>query len=95
MGHVSRMEDGRIPKDVLYRELASGKRNSGRPQLRSRDACKMDMKALDINTETWENLASNRSGWRSTLLTQLQAGEKGLTENAAERRTKILQKQAN
>ena len=55
------MEDERIPKDILYGELASGKRNSGRPQLRFKDACKRNMKALDINTETWEDLALNRS----------------------------------
>ena len=75
MGHVSRMEDRRIPKDILYGELASGKRNSGRPLLRFKDACKRDMKALDINMETWEDLASKRSDWRSTLRTQLLAGE--------------------
>ena len=54
------MEDGHISKDILYRELASGKRNSGCPQLRLKDACKRDMKALDINTETWEDFASLR-----------------------------------
>ena len=87
LGHVSRMEDGRIPKDILYGELASGKRNSGRPQLRFKVACKMDMKALDIHMETWKNRASNRSNWRSTLRTQLLAGEKVLAEKAAEKRT--------
>ena len=59
-------------KDILYGELASGKRNSGRPQLRFKDACERNMKALDINTKTWEDLASNRSDWRITLRTQKQ-----------------------
>ncbi|XP_071508357.1 uncharacterized protein [Diadema antillarum] len=31
LGHVRRMDDGRIPKDILYGELASGKRSIGRP----------------------------------------------------------------
>ena len=82
---MSRMEDAHIPKDILYGELASEKRNCGRPQLRFKDACKRNMKALDINTETWEDLASNRSDWRSTLHTQLLAGEKVLAEKAAKK----------
>ena len=38
--HVTRMKDGRIPKDLLYVELATGKRPTGRPQLRFKDVCK-------------------------------------------------------
>ena len=34
LGHVSRMDDGRIPKDILYGELATGTRPTGRPALR-------------------------------------------------------------
>ena len=49
---VRRMEDGRMPKDILYGELASGNRTVGRPQPRFKDVCKRDMKALDINTES-------------------------------------------
>ena len=60
LGHVHRMEDGRIPKDLLYGELTCGKRTSGRPHLRYKDVCKRDMKALDINTKSWEAHASNR-----------------------------------
>ena len=43
------MKDGRIPKDILYGELAVGKRPRGRPQLRNKDVCKRDMKALEID----------------------------------------------
>ncbi|CAH1252113.1 OBSCN [Branchiostoma lanceolatum] len=75
LGHVRRMEDGRIPKDLLYGELISGKRRTGRPQLRFKDVCKRDLKALDIDTEHWEDLASDRSRWRCTLFRQLKSGE--------------------
>ena len=47
--HVHCMEDGQIPKDVLYRELTSGQRSTGHLQLRYKGACKRDMKALNIN----------------------------------------------
>ena len=32
LGHVHRIPDGRFPKDLLYGELACGKRPTGRPQ---------------------------------------------------------------
>ena len=56
LGHVHRMPDGHIPKDLLHGELATGSRRTGRPQLRYRDVVKRDMKAVGIDTETWENL---------------------------------------
>ena len=31
LGHVRRMEDDKISKDIFYRQLASGKRPQGRP----------------------------------------------------------------
>ena len=70
------MEDGRIPKDILYGELASGRRSKGRPQLCYKDVCKRDMKALDINTEPWEDLAVDCMMWRGTLNQYLKEGEK-------------------
>ena len=41
--HVARMEDGRIPKDLVYGELATGKRPTGRPHLRFKEICKRDL----------------------------------------------------
>ena len=51
LGHVRRMEDGRIPKDILSGELATGQRSIGRPHLRFKDVCNRDVRALDIDTE--------------------------------------------
>ena len=64
LGHVTRMKDGRIPKDLLYGELATGKRPTGRPQLRFKDVCKRDLQALGINTDSWEVTATDRDAWR-------------------------------
>ena len=60
LGHVRRMDDSRIPKDLLYRELADGARSRGRPSLRYKDSCKRDLKEAGIDLETWESLAENR-----------------------------------
>ena len=87
LGHVHRMPEGRIPTDLLFGELASGKRSTGRPQLRYRDVVKRDMKTVDIGTESWESLAANRSKWRGALTTHLKSGEEKLSQAATERRS--------
>ena len=46
LGHVRRMEDGRLPKDILYGQLTSGARPVGRPALRFKDACNRDIEGL-------------------------------------------------
>ena len=53
LGHVRRMEDVRIPKDILSGELATGQRSIGRPHLRFKDVCNRDVRALDIDTESF------------------------------------------
>ena len=67
LGNVTRMEDGRIPKDLLYGELATGQRPTGRPQLRFKDICKRDLQELGINTDTWKVAATVRDAWRHTV----------------------------
>ena len=52
IGHVRHTEDGRIPKDILYGELAVGKQSRGCPQLRYKDVCKRDMKAVAIDPKS-------------------------------------------
>ena len=64
--------------DIRYGELASARRSKGRPQLRYKGVCKRDMKALDINTESWEDLATDRMMWRSTLNKHLKSREEKL-----------------
>ncbi|KAI8513321.1 hypothetical protein Bbelb_099600 [Branchiostoma belcheri] len=75
LGHVYRMEDGRIPKDILYGELVTGRRPVGRPALRFRDVCKRDMKCTDIDPASWEQLAADRSEWRHAVKVGLARGQ--------------------
>ena len=94
IGHVRRMEDGRIPKDILYGELAVGKRPRGHPQLRYKDVCKRDMRALEIDPKSWEDIAADRSSWRCLLHKQLKEGEEMITNEAIEKRTRRKEKTA-
>ena len=61
LGHVCRMEDGRIPKDIRYGELASGTRPSGRPTPRYAVTRKRDLKACGINPADLEGVTSDRT----------------------------------
>ena len=87
-GHVRRMEDGKIPKDILFGELAVGKRPCGRPQLRFKDVCKRDTRALEIDPESWEDIVADRSSWCCLLHKQLTEGEEKITKEAIEKRTR-------
>ena len=84
LGHVHRMNDSRVPKDILYGELASGKiTTTGRPQLRYKDVCMRDMKALDIDAASWEGLAADRTRWTNQ---HLKTGEEKLMNAAKDKR---------
>lgn len=65
---------GRILKVLLYGELTTCKRSQVWPHLSSKDICKNDMRAMDI--EWWEDDASDRSCWRCGVHQRLEWGEK-------------------
>ena len=67
VGHLRRMPDGRLAKDILYTELCTGLRPRGRPMLRFKYVAKRVLVSLDIDTERWEEFAEDRTGWRNAL----------------------------
>ena len=48
-GHVSRMEDHRLPKIVLYGELSTGHRDKGAPRKRYKDTLKRSLATCDVD----------------------------------------------
>ena len=82
------MEDGRIPKYTLYSDLAVGRRTTGHHHLRYKDVCIRDMKAVDIDTMSFEGLAADRTKWRSALKQHLETGEDKLMAAAADKRAR-------
>ena len=66
-GHLVRMEEDRLPKQLFYSELTQGQRGRGRPKLRYKDNLKKSLQNCNIDTTEWECLAGNRSEWRSAV----------------------------
>ena len=86
LGHVRRMGPERLPKDLLYGQLATGTRSTGRPYLRFKDVCKRDLKAAHITVDGWEKLAEDRIRWRSAIKQGCKAAEEERTRNLEEKR---------
>ena len=81
------MENGRIPKDLLYGELGHGSRTVGRPTLCFKDSCKCDTFATGhMDMDNWETLAGDRSRWRTNCTVLLGTGESKLRREATKRR---------
>jgi hypothetical protein len=65
-GHVIRMHDSRIPKQLLYGELAARSRKPGGQKKRYKDSLQATLKACEIPLKDLEKDANDRTRWRST-----------------------------
>ena len=93
-GHVVRMSDDRLPKQLLYGELCKGKRSVGGQKKRFKDSLKVTLKSLDINVTTWEALAQDRASWRSNITMGAREAEARRTADA-ERKRALRKARAN
>ena len=83
--HGRRQDPG---KDHLYGELARSKPPTGRPQLRYKDVCIRDLKAIDIELTTRKAVASDWTALRQTVQKGLSSFEQSLTQQAEAKRKK-------
>ena len=90
LGHVRRMDTGRIPKDHLYGELVEGRRKLRRPKLRLNDACRRDLIKCSIEPDTWERQAEDRSAWRAAVRQGTLRAEAERIETATQRRARRM-----
>ena len=95
LGHVPRIANGGIPKDMLYGELVTGTPTAGRPYLRYRDTCKRAMKVAGIDTKIWEAAADDRGHWRSVVKAGMRRREENRSEREAAKREKRKQKSSH
>ena len=75
LGHVHRMDPTGLHRAVLYGELSTGSRPTGRPCLRFKDVCKRDMKQAGIDQNKWEEAAKDCAVWRKTVATGTRLAE--------------------
>ena len=66
-GHVVRMTDERLPKQIFYSQLKDGKRTKGGQKKRYKDSLKTNLKKCDIDFTNWEETAKNRPLWKTTI----------------------------
>ena len=59
------MPDTRVPKQLLYAELSSGKRKTGGQWKRYKDQLKANLKKCEMDLQ-WETTAYDRAYWRLT-----------------------------
>ena len=84
-GHVFRMPDDRILKQLLYGELCQGKRTVAGLRKRFKDSLNVSLKDFNIITESWESLASNRPSWRHLIIHGAHAAEERRSLQAEQR----------
>ena len=66
-GHISRMEDTRMPKAVFFSELREGKRDGGIPRKHYKDQLKRQLAQVGISHQSWQQEASDRDSWCSSV----------------------------
>ena len=86
-GHVTRMPDERLPKKILYGELQVGKRSHDGQKKQYKDTLKASLKDFNIPTESWEQIAQDRTKWRGLI-------KRGAGEYKAKRISEAEQKRA-
>lgn len=70
LGHVQRMDDGRVPKKVLH-SRPEGTRSAGRPRIRWLEDVEADLRRLRIRN--WKRLSLSRNGWRTLVVNEAKA----------------------
>ena len=76
LGHVARMSDERIPKQLLFGWLPRTRPAHG-PCLRWRDRVQSDLKLLGVNS--WYQLAQHRVDWRALYSTSVRPASPALS----------------
>ena len=70
LGHVARMEEGRLPVQLLYGSM-EGKGRRGKPVGRWKDMIERDLKKRKV--ESWYKIVQDRAEWRRRVNGEVEA----------------------
>ena len=73
VGHIVRMDNGRLLRQLFYGEMWEGKRSALKPKKRFKDTIKYYLKQSGLPVDQWENMASDRSKWRKLIHESIEA----------------------
>ena len=88
-GHISRMSDERIPKQLFYGQIKDYPRRIGRPLLRYKDNFKGNLRRLEIGVGAWEALSQDRQAWRGSFAPKLSNFEERRNKHHDELRVRM------
>ncbi|XP_076052767.1 uncharacterized protein LOC143032184 [Oratosquilla oratoria] len=88
IGHVSRMPENRLPRQILYGELAEGRRSVGRQRKRYKDCLKANLKKCGIQPMQLETLTEDRDEWKATCQARMTSFNQNYDRVAEERRAR-------
>ena len=88
LGHVSRMKNDRIPKQLLFSELARGTHDCGHPCKHWKDCAKDDLKYFNIDHNSWYRKIKDRAKWQQNVREGKAFSEQQLFSRAERRRQK-------
>ena len=67
VGHIVRIDEGHLPRQLFYSEMWEGKRSALKPKKRFKDTIKYYLKQSGLPVDQWEKMASDRSNWRKLI----------------------------
>lgn len=94
VGHVIRMADKKLHRQILYGLLRQGKRPLGDQKERSKDHCNNILKDWHRQPSALETLASDRVRWRNVVQDGGITIDSKLSNKSAENRTQRFQQAA-
>ena len=77
LGHVTKMGDNRLPKQLLFGELLTVRPSHG-PRLRWRDVVLREIQRLELDALNWYDVAQDRSRWHDLCSTISSGGFLGV-----------------
>ena len=66
-GHLIRLDNTRLPKQILHSQHKEGHRSIGRPKLRFKDTIKRNLARKGIPPGSWDKKANDRTLWRELI----------------------------